>query len=452
MSDWSLVSSTNPLRGALSLSISTCGTRASKPSRAPRRSILRSIASSRNILHFSLERSPILQFASATLRADLAAGGALRAEALGKIAGGLTMLGTGIYLANAGIITGGGPVDNVLRRNKIELEGWRPYSIRIGDTYYSYDHLSPLGSLLGALADYAEIGGQIQPYKADELIQAMALAVSRSLTSANFLQGYADFLSAATGDAKSFSRLGKSLTTAAFTPEMLRAIKREIDPLQRDTEPGADPENGSWQEVRRYINTLKAQTPGFSFQLPPRRNLWGDPIEVPSGWGPDMLSPVYTSTRKNDPADDEIVRLGRMGLTSVGRAPRVILGQDPESLPFGRVPTPLMTGIELTDQEYDDFVKLAGNEWKDSDGLGLHERLNQTILTDQEYREASDALKGMIITRMVNTYRRGAIGELLQRHQGLGEVWQGRLEGKADALSAPAATSGRAPQITITPR
>ena len=111
-----------------------------------------------------------------------------------------------------------------------------------------------------------------------------------------------------------------------------------------------------------------------------------------------------------------------------------------------------MTGIELTDQEYDDFVKLAGNEWKDSDGLGLHERLNQTILTDQEYREASDALKGMIITRMVNTYRRGAIGELLQRHQGLGEVWQGRLEGKADALSAPAATSGRAPQITITPR
>jgi len=38
---------------------------------------------------------------------------------------------------------GGGPTDPILLENKKQLTGWQPYSIRLGDTYYSYDSSPP---------------------------------------------------------------------------------------------------------------------------------------------------------------------------------------------------------------------------------------------------------------------------------------------------------------------
>src|SRR5687768_10912177 len=105
---------------------------------------------------------------SQTWRSDIRAGGTLRAQALGKWGGGATLAATGIYYASSGIVTGGGPTDPTLRRSQEELTGWKPYSVRIGDTYYSYGRLSPLGSLLGMVADYTEIRGSIDDAKAEE--------------------------------------------------------------------------------------------------------------------------------------------------------------------------------------------------------------------------------------------------------------------------------------------
>ena len=119
------------------------------------------------------------------------------------------------------------------------------------------------------------------------------------------------------------------------------------------------------ERVLCLINEYKAAIPGLSSTLPARRNLWGDSIEIPSGFGPDKISPVYTSGQKKDPAGDEIVRLGKLGLPVPGHAARNILGADPEqATKLGMAPSPLKDGIELTDSEYDQYVRLAGNELK----------------------------------------------------------------------------------------
>src|SRR4030095_11667735 len=210
---------------------------------------------------------------------------------------------------------------------------------------------------------------------------------------------------------------------------MLRTITREVDPLRRETEPGADPEEGHWGELRRYVNEVKSQTPGWSKTLEPQLNLWGDPIEVPSGWGPDFLSPVYQSIKKHDPSGDEIVRLQAMGKVSVGRAGRVILGKDPESHPIDQPASPLDAGIELTDKEYSQLVKLAGNEFKDpSTGLGMHDTLNKLVTGDERYKKASDDMKGVIITNLVMAFRQAAVGQLLKRQSGFGRCVQGKSE------------------------
>jgi hypothetical protein len=194
-------------------------------------------------------------------------------------------------------------VDPTARRNLIELTGWQPYSIRIGDTYYAYDRLGPLGSMLGIMADYADVGGQLDEHKASEIAQAVWLAASRNLTSKIFLEGASDLFEAWNGDGPALQRLQKGLIRTTI-PGVVRLGKKVTDPETRDPEPGAnpdDPEEGAWSEVRGIINRYKAETPGFSHTLPPRRNLWGDVIHIPAGLGPDVLSPVYTSSRKNDP-------------------------------------------------------------------------------------------------------------------------------------------------------
>src|SRR2546430_12934647 len=48
----------------------------------------------------------------------------------------------------------------------------------------------------------------------------------------------------------------------------------------------------------------------------------------------------------------------------------VILGSDPATHPIDKPASPMETGIELTDAEYDQFVRLAGNELK-VDGKGI---------------------------------------------------------------------------------
>jgi hypothetical protein len=76
------------------------------------------------------------------------------------------------------------------------------------------------------------------------------------------------------------ARLISGKLVSEITPGMMRAIRKGIDPVQHDTH-----------------------------SLPPRRNLWGDAVMLPSGFGLDWISPVYQSIKKNDPTGDEIVRI-----------------------------------------------------------------------------------------------------------------------------------------------
>jgi hypothetical protein len=392
-----------------------------------------------NMLHFATERTPILGQLSKTWRNDFMAGGAQRATALGKLGGGATLFMALTQFAASDIITGAGPTDPTLQRQKRELTGWQPWSFHIGDKYYGFERLAPLGSMFGAIASYSEIAGQLPEYKANELAQAITLAITHSLPNRAFLEDLSDFFEAAAGDEPALKRFLTNVARLALVPGALRGAKRIHDPTVRETDPG-DVEEGEWGEVRRLINEVAANIPGASTWLEPYRNLWGYPVEVPKGWGPDWLSPVAMSTDKNDPAGDEIVRLGRLGLPIPGRHPRIILGADPDTHPIDQPASPLDLGIRLTDKEYGDFQKLAGHEGK-VDGMGLHERINYLKTKDKEYRAASDPMKANIIMRFVTGHRRLAVAELLLKHQGLMEIYNERIRTKERALTGESMTS-----------
>ena len=60
---------------------------------------------------------------------------------------GFIFFNVGGILAYNGIITGGIPKDKNLRRQKFDT-GWRPYSFKLGDKYYSYERLDPFRYVL----------------------------------------------------------------------------------------------------------------------------------------------------------------------------------------------------------------------------------------------------------------------------------------------------------------
>lgn len=326
-----------------------------------------------NIFKYAGERTP-LAFASQAVREEIAAGGPRRALALAKISlGAMTMSYIGM-LAAEGIITGGGPKDKALRKIMMDPNGmgWQPYSIKIGDTYYSYARIEPLASLFGAGADAADLLGQLPEKEADQLASALVVAISRNVANKTFVKGLAGTLNAVSSqdvnEVKSF--LEKELPTILPYSTAESQIAREIDPVRR--------------EVNSILDAFKAKIPGYSDTLPPSRNLWGEPIVLSGGLGPDLISPIYTSTGKLDPVSTELVRL---------------------ELPIG-MPSKQIGGVPLDPQEYDAYVVLQGGKPIIPD-MTLKQRLADLMQSDL-YKRASDGKDGgkkVLIQSWISNYR-----------------------------------------------
>ena len=158
------------------------------------RVILPFISTPSNIMSFGLERTPISMF-SRGVKEELEAGGARRDLALAKIATGSMIMAVSADLALSGSITGGGPANRDMKA-LLRTTGWQPYSIKVGDKYYAYNRLDPLGMTIGLAADMTEIIGQKDEYDAQQIAVAASLAVAQNLSSKTYLSSFTEFLDA----------------------------------------------------------------------------------------------------------------------------------------------------------------------------------------------------------------------------------------------------------------
>lgn len=326
-----------------------------------------------NIFKYAGERTP-LALLSGAVRDEIKAGGARRALQLSKISLGSMTMAYMASLAAEGMITGGGPKERELLQQK-KATGWQAYSIKVGDKYYRYSRIEPLGSLIGAAADIADIMGQLPQEDADQLAAAVTVAISRNISQKTFIKGLAGALDAISSQDINVVQayFEKELPTILPYSSALSSLTRETDPVLR--------------EVSDIIDAFKARIPGYSTDLPPMRNIWGEKIILEGGLGPDMITPIYTSTVRPNPVADEIVRLGlRL-----------------------EMPSKQIEGVHLTPEEYDTYVVLAGGTPTIQDKT-LLQMLNGVIQSDL-YRQASggpDGGKAALISRWVTAYRERA--------------------------------------------
>jgi hypothetical protein len=343
-----------------------------------------------NIMSFMFERTPLAPL-SRSIREEIAAGGARRDLALGKIVTGSTIMAVAADLTLSGQVTGAGPTDPQMRNIK-RTTGWQPYSVKVGDTYYAYNRLDPIGGYLGLAADVTEIMGQVDDATADQLATAAILSIVQNMSSKTYMSGVTEFLDALDSSStdpeannwkinRYFQRLAGSMV-----PASVANLERVMSPEMSAT--------------YGYIDRIKSRIPGFSEGLPPRRNIFGEPVVLEGGIGPDIMSPIYQSTDKKDPVADEIVRQQ----TDVAMPRRVV------------------NGVELTPQQYDRYILLySGEGLEGAKGVKLKDKLKETFASSQ-YRQATDGPEGgksLFIRSIFTAYRDAAKSQLIREEPSL---------------------------------
>lgn len=301
-----------------------------------------------NIMKYAFARTPLGPMAGQTraaIQAGMRAGAsdaerAAAAEAYARIGLGTMVMMTAADMARSGTLTGGGPADASLKQAQ-RRQGIQPYSIKIGDRYYAYNRMDPLGLMMGMAADVAEVSMLAETPEAEKLALAGALAFGKNMANKTWASGVFDMIKAVDDP----DRYGTSFITnfaGSFVPAFVRNVESTIDPIPRETRsPTGD---GVEDFTARMVNDVRSRIPGLSESLPPRRNLWGEPIDTSSGLGSafDFLSPIYSSLRKPDAVDAYIL----------------------ENRIKTSMPSRQVQGVPLNAEEYDRYVQLSGETAK----------------------------------------------------------------------------------------
>jgi len=392
-----------------------------------------------NIFKFAAQRTPGLNLLSAQNWSDIQQGGARRDLALAKISVSI-MLGVAVgEMVAAGLITGAGPSDPKLRKTKEDLTNWQPFSIYILGTPVSYNRLDPAGAILGMISTYAELSGQLDEFDALQYATVVTLVLSEAALSKTYLQGMARVLDAIKRPDVSAKKLANSFARSlipAFSRQLTRSLDRRIT------------------EVETWRDALCSGLPWCNPDLPPDRNLKGDIRAYGPGYGPfmtdvggffgflrDFVSPIYTGLPKSKEDEfigDELARLFSTGAFGAPSMPaRTIQGTAPQQIPL-RDPR-FSEGIELNAQEYDLYVRLAGNELKDrGTGLGMWDSLGREMRSFSykvENNRITDTERTIRVNRIILRFRESARAELIRRTTRLQTLIKDRNERRMRMLT-----------------
>ena len=355
-----------------------------------------------NILKYFGERTP-LALASASIRSDIAAGGAKRDLALARIGLGSAVMAMAGIWGYEGTLTGGGPKDPE-QAAAWRRTGWQPYSVKVGDTYYEYGSLEPVGTLLGIAADIGEIvarkeDGEHDLDEVEGLMAAGAVAFGKNVTSKSFLQGLSNMTNTMADPERYVGAVAKNYARSMVPGIVQQTNRTAVDPVVRET--------------MGMIDAMKAATPGLSSTLPAKRDIWGDPIMREGSLGPDVLSPIKATEDKRSPVDNEIKRL------NVQLAP----------------PQKTLGGVYLEAGDRPRLMELIGKT-PDESGLNLKQAM-EALISSPDYKQLTDGEDGgkaKAIKDLYHRYKRIGTAAFLEENQPLAKAVEGRKQEKQERV------------------
>lgn len=289
------------------------------------------------------------------------------------VAGSSLML-LGYVMAKAGILNGAGDDD---KEGKYDSQlGTQSYSIRIGDSTYSLNWLSPVAMPLFIGVNFQNQLEEQQDWDMNVLTGALAQTLD-PLTEMSVLQGINQALSSYNSDEAIGGQIGQAGLSALesyltqFLPTISSQIASTTDDMKRTT---TAPANSKFKEGETILNQIKYKIPGLRQTLPVSQDIWGNETKqadnVFQRAFENFLLPASKKKDISDVVDDEIINLynetGETGI--IPSTPPKYLQYEDEKHNF-------------SSKEYTDYRKIYGTTAKE----GLRDLFNY-----QEYINASN--------------------------------------------------------------
>lgn len=236
-------------------------------------------------------------------RAAFQAGGAERAKAVSEMAMGTAISSVVASYVLDGSISGQGSPDPNVRR-VAEAAGKQPYSIKIGDTWYSYQRLQPVGTLMGMAADLTEVWQHVTEDEGNKAATMLSVAFANAVTQQTFLAGVTSIVQVL-ADPQRYGPRFVQQYAGSVVPSIVAQPTAMIDPLQR--------------EIGGIVDAVKARVPGLRGEVEAKINpMTGEPMPAKQRLG--EVAPITQVQESDDKVLSEAARL-RVG---VAKAPKNI--------------------------------------------------------------------------------------------------------------------------------
>jgi hypothetical protein len=288
----------------------------------PARVIMPFVRTPTNIVKFFGHRTP-LAVTMPSFWEMYNRGGAYRNIALARVLMGSGMMTLFLTLSLGGRITGGGPEDNDRNERRLWRQKYTPYSIKIGDKYYAYNRLEPLGMLMGVAADMGYLWDEMEMKEQGELLVLVHASILRNLMSKTWLTGLNEAINVFYEPSRYGERyIGRLAATAI--PTLVGHVASLNDPYMR--------------QANTILQTFQKKIPGLSDKLLVRYNMWGQPITYGGILGPDLVSFIYMGEDPNDKVVNALIEMKH----------------------YPGMPGKKINGVELTPAQYNEFVRMRG--------------------------------------------------------------------------------------------
>lgn len=203
----------------------------------------------------------------------------LKQQQLGRLYLG-TLATIGFYgLAQQGKVSGGGPADKNKRKQMIET-GWRPYSIKIGDTWYPYNYFGPLSGILAAVGEIND--KQVFGAKKDDYYKRISkglVGFTGSMLNQSFLSGVSDLMDVVNGYLAPDQYIRNLVVGIVPIPAMYTQTAQLFDRRSFD--------------VKTFSEALQYKL-GITKNLTPRLNALGEEIRT------DLIYGISPSEERNN--------------------------------------------------------------------------------------------------------------------------------------------------------
>jgi hypothetical protein len=342
-----------------------------------------------------LERGP-LGLATRQMRANLsgANGAAAQASAGGRMAAGIALSTVAGGLALEGFITPSAPSD------PHEAAMWRmvngaPHSLKIGNLSYDLSRLGVLGFQMGIAADMFHGATQLQNDDLSKAASMLVQSIAHNFLDEGFMRGPSDMIKALDDPDRYGGSYVRNLIGNISVPYSIgmRQLATRVDPYAR--------------QARTILDEIKSGIPFESETLFPRRDIWGEPVLNRE------FSGVYATRLQTDPVNQAMLNL------HVWPAP---VKRD-------------IRGVQLTDQQYDDYARIAGR---------LAKQQTHMVVASPAFAAMPDGIKHNALESAISSARQTAESYVMMHNP---SIIKAATEGKKAEIAGTHKPPGGWPQV-----